>query len=88
MTTFVGRTSSQLDQWRDVARKQRVQEQRRQREVVDVVDLPADLELGAEVRVNLDEDVDAEAGRACDKEPMKANVSGIMKQLVPGRFTA
>ena len=52
-----------LDQRRDVAGEQRVQQQRRQREVVGVVDLPADLELGAVVRVNLDEDVDAEAGR-------------------------
>ena len=65
-----------------------MQHERRQREVVHPVDVLGDLDLLAIVRMDLDERLHAERAHAARQSAMNSNVSGIMKQLVPGFLIA
>ena len=71
-----------------VARVQRMQDQRRKREIVHPIDLPGDIDLFPIVTVDLHQHFDSRARACALSSPMKANVSGIMKQLVPGFLIA
>ena len=71
-----------------VARKQRVQHERRKREIIDPVNMPGDVDLILIVRVDLHQHFDSSACACAVSSAMKSNVSGIMKQLVPGFLMA
>ena len=88
VTALRGRTGNQCAAGR-VAGEEGVQHQRRQGEVVDVVDVRGDLDLLRVVPVHLDEHLGAALVRARrDEVSMNAKARGVRKQTVPGFLTA
>lgn len=84
----VGPDVEPLPQRSAVPCEQRVQDQRREREVIHPVDVPAHVDLAAVVGVQLGQHPDADLPGLLRKLGDERQGVGVMKQLVPAVFTA
>ena len=71
-----------------IAPKKRMQHERRQREIIDPIDVACNFHLLQMVAVNFDQDFHPELWAFCVRDSIKRKVSGIMKQLVPAFLMA